>query len=275
MKKIQSGLIILTIIFGGSMAFGQCLDTSNIYTFTYNSQIYEVVRENKTWSLASACAVERGGMLAEINDSTEQNAVYSEVLNNASITPSNTVAPDGGGASYVWIGGNDFATEGDWIWDGNNDLSGTQFWMGTSSGTPVGGLYNNWGNEPDDFGTGQDGLGLAITDWPLGISGQWNDVDDANSLYYVIEYPSTAGIIFQQQKNVTIYPVPTINNVTIEAEIGMKTIELFTITGELINTIEANNSIHYILEISDLKSGTYLLRILLENNEIATRKIVR
>ena len=161
--------------------------SSSIVPFTYNEKNYEIVKDNKTWVDASAFAVDRGGFLAEINNEAEQNAIFIE-LGNASIIINNTVAPDGGGASYIWIGGNDIATEGDWIWDGDNDQTGNQFWMGTLAGAPIGGLYNNWGDEPDDFGSGQDGLGLAITDWPFGVAGQWNDVDDSNTLYFLIEF---------------------------------------------------------------------------------------
>lgn len=157
--------------------------SSSIVPFTYNGGNYEIVKDNKTWVDASAFAVGRGGFLAEINNEAEQNAIFIE-LGNASIIIDNTAAPDGGGASYIWIGGNDIAAEGNWIWDGDNDQTGNQFWMGTLSGAPIGGLYNNWGDEPDDFGSGQDGLGLAITDWPFGVAGQWNDLDDSNTLYF-------------------------------------------------------------------------------------------
>jgi hypothetical protein len=160
---------------------------STIVEFTYNGKNYEIVKENRTWVASAAVASERGGFLAEINDLAEQNAIFNE-LGSASIIASNTVAPDGGNASYVWIGGNDITTEGNWFWDGNNDGTGNQFWMGTQSGSPINSLYNNWGNEPDDFGTGQDGLGLALTDWPLGVAGQWNDVDQNNELYFLIEF---------------------------------------------------------------------------------------
>lgn len=159
---------------------------SSIIPFSYNGTNYEIVRSNKTWSEAASFAVSRGGGLAEIDNSAEQNALFAE-LNNASIITSKTTASDGGNASYVWIGGNDMATEGNWIWDGNNDQTGAQFWMGTQSGTAVGGLYNNWGDEPDDFGSGQDGLALALTDWPLGVAGEWNDVELTNTLYFLIE----------------------------------------------------------------------------------------
>ena len=42
-------------------------------------------------------------------------------INAAGITAANTVAADGGGGAYLWIG-NDFAVEGNWVWDGDNDL---------------------------------------------------------------------------------------------------------------------------------------------------------
>ena len=176
--------------------------SSNIYSFEYDGKTYEVVRENKTWEDAAACAVLRGGILAEINDDAENTALFNELSTNANIVISNTVAPDGGGGSYVWIGGNDLGNEGDWVWNGDNDNDSTQFWQGTALGSVVGGIYNNWGtsnnkiNEPDDSG-GQDALGLALTEWPfnfpffrLGNAGQWNDVDHTNTLYYVIEHPT-------------------------------------------------------------------------------------
>lgn len=190
MKIIHHTALILSVILSHFSANGQCVNTANIYSFAYNGKSYEVVKENKAWLNASLCAVSRGGSLAEINDAAEQNALYMAVL-NAGIINGNTVAPDGGGGAYVWLGGNDLAVEGNWIWDGNNDNIGSQFWLGTSSGSSVGGLYNNWGNEPDDY-FGQDALALSLNGWPLGVSGEWNDVDHTNLLYYIIEYPAVA-----------------------------------------------------------------------------------
>lgn len=251
-----------------------CADPSNIYSFSYNGANYEVVKENKTWVDAAACAVDRGGFLAEIDDQAEQDAIYAE-LGSASITNSNTVAPDGGGASYVWIGGNDLGTEGEWIWDGDNDGSGNQFWQGTASGTVVGGLYNNWGNEPDNFGSGQDGLGLALTSWPFGSAGQWNDVADLNTLYYVIEYPSTAGTIDNEQKNIAVYPVPSSEQVTITAEIGMNSMQVYSVTGEEVELINLSADQTYVLDISNYLEGIYILQITLENGDTQSHKIVR
>ncbi|MBC8754829.1 DUF5018 domain-containing protein [Kordia sp. YSTF-M3] len=170
-----------------------CADPSNIYTFTYNGKIYELVRENKNWAAAAACAAERGGYLAEINDAAENAAIFNELMNNAGIVLSNTVSNSGGAASYVFLGGNDIASEGVWVWNGNNDANTTQFWQGDASGTPVGGLYNNWGVEPDNFAGNQDALGIGLNVWPqpvggLGVAGEWNDIPASDSLYYLIEF---------------------------------------------------------------------------------------
>jgi len=166
----------------------ECLTSENITEFSYEGKRYEIVAERKVWREAAACAVERGGFLVEINDEGEQEAVF-DALNNASLDNGNTIAVDGGNASYVWIGGNDIEEEGVWILDGDNDGEGSQFWMGDTMGEPVGELYNNWGNEPDNFGdSGQDALALALTDWPFGSAGQWNDLAIGNRLFFVIEF---------------------------------------------------------------------------------------
>ncbi len=191
--KLKMLVLIANFLICSYSVLGQCTDTSNIYSFVHDGKIYEVIKENKTWVDAAACAVERGGILTEINDTSEQNAIFTELNSNAGINVNNTVAPDGGGGSYVWIGGNDLSVEGNWVWDGDNDNNGTQFWMGTSTGNPVGGLYNNWGNEPDDF-QGQDALGLSLNGWPFGVAGQWNDVDHINTLYFVVEHSAVLPI---------------------------------------------------------------------------------
>ena len=164
--------------------------TDTIYSFSYNGKEYDLMKLKMTWVDAVSYAVSRGGYLAEINDKNENKAIFDELVDNASITLSLTKSGDGGGASYVWIGGNDIETEGTWVWNGNNDEANSQFWLGDYSGTSVDGLYSNWGDEPDNWGTGdgQDALGFALTDWPYGEAGQWNDIKTNNRLYFIIEY---------------------------------------------------------------------------------------
>ena len=214
MKKISTFIFLIPFL---SVGYSQCVvdSAANVIAFTYDGKVYEIVKETKTWTAAAACAVERGGKLVEIDNQAEQDTVFSAV-NSAGIIVANTVAPDGGGASYLWIGGNDLATEGVWVWDGDNNGLGAQFWQGTSTGSSVGGLYNNWGNEPDDY-NGQDGLALAFTDWPLGVAGEWNDVGDDNVLYFIIEHPDPSNSIEEEKvTKINVYPNPSNNEVTLE-----------------------------------------------------------
>lgn len=265
-------VFLLLSLFVTAKAGAQCASESNIYTFTYNGKNYEVVKENKTWTLAAACAVERGGYLAEINDAAENSAIYSELSSNAGITASNTVAPDGGGASYLWIGGNDLASEGVWIWDGANTGSGPQFWQGTSSGNPVGGLYNNWGNEPDNWNE-QDGLGLAISDWPYGVASQWNDVDDGNTLYFVIEHDSSTSVN-ENSQSFLISPNPTENKLVITAN-GVEKIDLTDQNGSRVISINEAQEENTTVDLSDLQSGVYLLRLEMKDGSVVIERVVR
>jgi len=279
MKTITLKISVLTIIFlmSNYLALGQCANTSNIYSFVYNGRTYEVIKENKNWVDAASCAVERGGILTEINDVAEQNAIYTELNTNAGITVNNTVAPDGGGGSYVWIGGNDLSIEGNWVWDGNNDNNSTQFWMGTSTGNPVGGLYNNWGNEPDDFG-GQDALGLSLNGWPLGSAGQWNDVDHTNTLYYVVEHPtvlSTGDIDFNNK--IKLFPNPVVDFVTVETNgIDVREIVILNSLGQTLRTINMRGNLtSEKIDLSYLKSGIYFIRISSKNGKSTIKKIIK
>ena len=269
---IASGFLLLNNI----AVVAQCANTANIYSFVYNGKTYEVVKENKTWVNAAACAVERGGYLTEINDAAEQNAIYTELNTNAGITTNNTIAPDGGGGSYVWLGGNDMGTEGSWVWDGNNDNNGTQFWQGTSSGNPVGGLYSNWGNEPDDF-NGQDALGLSLDGWPLGVASQWNDVDHTNMLYFVIEKPIQTGINEVNSNNdFQLYPNPAKNSITINnINNNVSKVLVINVLGKTLQAIDVVNTSTKKIDIAGLSSGTYYIKALSLNGNTSIKKFIK
>src|SRR5437773_2122126 len=47
----------------------------------------------------------------------------------------------------------------------------------------------------------QDAAGISLDGWPLGVAGQWNDVNETNTLYYLAEFnavpePSVLGCAF-------------------------------------------------------------------------------
>ena len=166
------------------------------FSFTHNGHAYDVITNAKSWSAALADAKTRTiegtpGYLARIDDSAENSAIFNQLRDNIPARDfGSTSSFDGGDAAYVWIGANDRRVEGSWIWEDNQ----AQFWSGNFTGSPVGGLYNNWGNEPDNFDGQQNAAAIGLTEWPLGdgflgSAGQWNDVKDSNNLYYIVEFP--------------------------------------------------------------------------------------
>ena len=267
---IKISLSFLIISSFNFSLLSQCADSSNIYSFIYDGRTYEIIKENKTWIDAAQCAVERGGILAEINSLDENNAIFNELITNANIDPNNTIAPDGGNSSYVWIGGNDISSEGTWVWNGNNDTSSTHFWSGTfSNGNVVGGLFNNWGNEPDNWNN-QDGLGLAIINWPLGPAGKWNDVDHTNTLYFVVEYGGNVGLENGQLDNqIKFYPNPFKDNVYLKnTNSSLDRLVITNMLGEVIKTFDdLSTSLHHIkFDLSDLSKGSYIVNGFVKNN---------
>ncbi len=145
----------------------------------YGGKEYRWIKERKTQAEAQAQAESLGGHLVVINSSAEQNFVYSMVQGNTD--PSLGTASDGGGAIYVWLGGNDSSREGTWVW-----VNGDPF------------TYTNWGRrEPDNYNNNQDGLALGLENWPFGsssasaygLAGQWNDINRSNRLTFIVELP--------------------------------------------------------------------------------------
>jgi hypothetical protein len=288
MKKYYSFLAFFAILLSASLTYSQCADSSNIYTFNYSGKKYEIVKEMKSWAVAAACAVERGGSLLEINDAAEQDTIFKALINGAKISSTYTQVPDGGGTAYIWIGATDKITEGTWLWNGNNDSSGINFWngqgaAGAGGGSAVGGKYVNWGgtskgtvNEPDDFGANQDGGAIALAGWPLGTTmlgsaGEWNDISITNTIYYVIEIDKTTGIKQSSSgnhNNISIYPNPAKNSVNVKllnSSYNSLTISVFDLMGNRLYEFSGNQSINgtFIKNIntSELQNGNYVVSV--------------
>jgi hypothetical protein len=276
--KTITWLVLILASFINNPLKAQCADASNIYSFIYDGKSYEIVRENKTWLEAASCAAARGGYLVEINDEDENDVVFIKSKLGASINIANTTAFECGTCAFVWIGANDIAMEGIWIWDGNNDEIGVQFWMGDINGNPVGGLYSNWGNAPENFND-QDAAGLALNHWNIGDQGQWNDVSTTNMLYYVIEYDVILGTVDNDYENdVFIQPNPIQNEFSIinQNSNNINRITLFSLIGQQVKTIPVLNQTSLKnIDIDDLESGIYFLSMYYERGVVLTRKIVK
>ncbi|MFN7911076.1 MAG: T9SS type A sorting domain-containing protein [Bacteroidota bacterium] len=251
-----------------------CYTVANTYTFTFGLKKYRVVKELKTWTQAASCAVSDGGHLAEINSLAENTAVYNGIL-AAGVSSVYASVNDGGGIAYVWIGASDIAVEGTWRWDGDNNNSGIHYWTGQGAagnniGAIVGGNYNNWGRqygtgpqmEPDNFQQNQDACAIALNGWPLnsggyyGVSGQWNDINQNNSLFYVIEYPC---ILFTPAVGVN-NPVCSGSSINFSTSITGTATPTYSWTGPNNYTSTAQNP--SIANAAMLNSGIYTLTLI-------------
>ena len=60
-------------------------------------------------------------------------------------------------------------------------------------------------NEPDDYLNQQDALAISLDGWPLGSPGEWNDLDQSNLLFSIVEYNAApvfvSGSSFTVQEN--------------------------------------------------------------------------
>ncbi len=274
-------LVLIPAVMSFLRLSGQpCASAVNIYTFTHEGHVYDVVKEKKNWVDAAACAVELGGYLTVINDDTEQAALFDAVLNGAGVPNNYVTVPDGGGVAYVWIGATDKVTEGTWIWDGTNSGTGVNFWngqgaAGAGGGAAVGGLYNNWGGssagvimEPDDFGGNQDAAAMALRGWPggsgaLGIAGEWNDINLANSIYFIVERQST-GIQEDKSMDFLLTPNPVKNVVSVtsyQEGLLFNTIRVLTSDGRQARNIMIPPSKKYQISMEGYPAGHYLIGI--------------
>lgn len=259
--------------------------------FNYNSHSYRIVKENKTWANAASCAVSDGGYLVEINDASEQAAVYNGIL-AAGVSSVYTSVGDGGGIAYVWIGATDKQTEGTWLWDGNNDNAGINFWngqgqAGAGTGVAIGGNYNNWGKangtgaiqEPDDYSSNQDAAAIALAGWPsgtnmLGAAGQWNDININNSVFFVIEYNSTLNVPKSTTPERLSVTQNSVNNTLVilstESDFFASIISL---EGKEEFSSHSNSS-QLILDLSKYSSGIYLFKYSDNTGLIEYKKLI-
>ncbi len=265
--------LLIACLFITGLIKAQCVqNNANIFSFTTNGIKYELVKEKKTWKNAANCAVSRGGKLAEIESRKEQDSIAAKLFSTAAnINFSQTISFDGGGASYIWLGGNDSLEEGKWIWDGNGDGIGTAFWNGTwSTGSAVNGAYFNWGRtdpinpftkprEPDDFQNNQDMLAMGLENWPNGNARQWNDVKGDNLLYYLIEYPVSVGL--QENTNSDAISLTLLDEgekITVRwGSNEVEQVQLFDLMGQEIVHIQNTNTI----SVNHLPQGIYILMV--------------
>jgi hypothetical protein len=153
---------------------------------------YGLYKEPKTWGEAEQFARSLGAYIVKIDSESENREVFAAVSRNISQPEIGAYkAPDGGRASYVWLGASDAQTEGAWKWakDGSA-LSTTRSEWGSGGGI----------TEPDNSNN-QDYLAMALESWPsaslgtgftIGTAGKWNDIAGTNRLFFVLEKDGAA-----------------------------------------------------------------------------------
>ncbi len=291
--------ICLFFIPSGILAQG-CGSPENVFSFMFLGKKYEIIKETYSWAIASECAVERGGYLVQINSQAEQDTVYKSIINGAKISRTYKNVNDGGGASYIWIGATDKATEGKWLWDGNNDGVGSNFWngqgqAGSNNGAAVTGFFNNWGGaslnptdpsrrkEPDDWASNQDGAAMALAPWPapnggLGIAGEWNDISSSNQIYFVVEFDSTSSTNIEElHTQVTVFPNPAVSHIRITSAGNnnpLVSIRIYNLLGSLLFEKKGIRTSDYTVNLQDFQTGAYFVQAQLESGQSVRRKIM-
>lgn len=81
---------------------------------------------------------------------------------------------------------------------------------------------------------------------------------------------SALGLADNEQKpKFNLYPNPTSDNFTIEIDLNIKSVELYSLQGQKILTSTTKN-----VNVSNLSKGIYLVQIEDENNNISTQKLI-
>ena len=171
--------------------------------FEHGGHTYKLIETPMNWHGANEVAQSmslRGeaGYLVRIDSEGENAEILSQILNHLSDEQlAATIATDGSETPFVWLGGSDFASEGQWVWSNNNDA----FWLGDFNGVAVEDRYTNWGVQPDNANGGEHGLALGLGDWPepffdLGSKGQWNDLNLETPLMFLVEFDTVSDLQF-------------------------------------------------------------------------------
>lgn len=71
----------------------------------------------------------------------------------------------------------------------------------------------------------------------------------------------------------TIYPNPASRHINIYSSIKINTLEVFNITGQMVKSHQVNKN-SYLMDATSLQEDVYVVRILLVNNEIITRRLL-
>ncbi len=141
--------------------------------------------------------------------------------------------------------------------------------VGTPSNTN---MWTSQALEPGDYVTDLTDVRFAIT----GVNTFGTQNMFGFDAFRVIELEPSSAADITESSNYNIYPNPTQNNVTVESnDSSIKRLELVDVTGKLLIAKEVNGEKVIQLNTTELEIGIYLLKIISDNSDIQTVKIVK
>jgi len=165
-------------------------DVTKAYSWCVQAQAYlsaQSMAKSRTYLGAQ-------GYLAVIEDESENNVIRDWLVEVSKTDPSGyidelPVAQDGGGAAYVWLGGDDKALEGTWNWRQYPESYAAtgKFWAGGLNGSSQSAAYENWGRaagrrtQPNNYQGNQDALAMALEDFDEGSASTQSGTGTSNS----------------------------------------------------------------------------------------------
>ncbi len=78
-----------------------------------------------------------------------------------------------------------------------------------------------------------------------------------------------------QRANASIFPNPTNGNVSVISSDEIESVEMYNAIGTIAKKFSSVNALSTILDISELPTGIYFMKILTKNNFVLTRKLIR
>lgn len=92
---------------------------------------------------------------------------------------------------------------------------------------------------------------------------------EVNDLYQ--ETPPALSLNEEEHNSIEIYPNPAQDVLSISSDANVQDITIISAVGELVYTGTKTNSI----DVSDLKSGVYIIKCLLENKQVVTKRFIK
>jgi len=158
MKKLP--LILLAVF--GTLTVNSAHSDSAKLTNSANGHSYQRFDVANTWSQAKDACVSQGGYLATITSQAENDWVWSKF----GVSPAYYA-----GILGFWLGGNDAATEGQWMWVTGESWSYSNWDTGQPDN--AGGRGQNYAAMWSNGGSWDDG-GLPYSDEPASYLCEWN-----------------------------------------------------------------------------------------------------